>query len=102
MYKRLITGGLVFGMAAIAPPAEAQPLCTDRTALVARLTGAYDEVQLATGLQGNGVVVEIWAAPGSGSWTIFLTGPEGLSCIASSGTGLSLGLMPQPIEDVAG
>ena len=102
MYKRLFASAIIFGMAAIAPPVQAQVACADRDDIVTRLEGNFHEVQLATGLQANGVLVEIWASPGTGTWTIFLTSPDGTSCITSSGAELTIGLAKAATKGVAG
>ncbi|MDU8927939.1 hypothetical protein RXV86_11140 [Alisedimentitalea sp. MJ-SS2] len=102
MYKRLFASAVIFGMAAIAPPAHAQARCVGRDALVAGLEKRYAEAQIATGLQSNGVLIEIWASPTTGTWTIFLTDPEGIACVTSSGEGLALGLLPNMAKGVAG
>lgn len=93
MFKRLFTGAMVFGMAAIAPPGLAQSACSPREIVAERLGDGYHELQLATGVQTNGNVIEIWASPATGTWTILMTVPNGTSCVMSSGTGWALGLL---------
>ena len=66
MFKRIFASAIIFGMAAIAPPAHAQA-CTPRDTLIGDLSDRYAETQLATGLQGNGVLLEIWASPAQGT-----------------------------------
>lgn len=87
MFKRLMLGVSVFGMLALAPPAMAQPQnCGPRDLLVAQLTKKYGEVPAAGGLRSASQMMEIWAAPETGSWTALVTTAEGISCILASGT----------------
>jgi hypothetical protein len=87
MFKRLISAALVFGMAAIAPPAQAQT-CAPREVIVERLKHQFDESLSSAGLQKGrsvDVIVEIWSSQGSGTFTVLLSHPTGLSCLVASG-----------------
>ncbi len=87
MFKRLFAAGLVFGAAALAPPLEAQTRsCALRDTLVASLEARFDERRVAVGLQSPTQLLEILAAPETGTWTALLTDPNGVSCIVASGT----------------
>ena len=66
--------------------AEGQPVCGMRTAFVSRLKERYSEHPVSVGLAANGVVIEVFAAS-SGSFTILVTRPEGVSCLVASGEG---------------
>jgi len=86
MYKRLIAAATIFGAAALAPPAAAQSMpCGPRPEIVAALEQKYDERQTGLGLDARGTLVEVWSSPGSGSWTILATRPDGRSCILGAG-----------------
>jgi len=86
MFKRLMTTGLLFGMAATAPPATAQG-CAPRDYIVDKLENRYAESLAGAGLQGRSqALLELWSNPESGSFTVLLTSPEGLSCIISHGS----------------
>jgi len=78
---------LVIGIAAILAglPAFAQA-CLPRDALVERLGSSYGEQVRARGLADNAGVVEFFIAP-SGSWTLSLTMPNGISCLIAAGEG---------------
>lgn len=86
MFKRLICSAMLFGMAANAPPALAQGLCASRDSVTKRLSDVFSERPIAGGLQSNQRVIEIWSSPETGSFTILLTRPDGISCIMSSGS----------------
>ena len=85
MYKRIITAGLLFGMACTGPPAHAMT-CMPRAELVSKLTTAYTETLTARGLQNARSIVEIWASAETGSYTILVSRADGISCILSAGT----------------
>ncbi|MGH1464073.1 MAG: hypothetical protein ACRBBQ_01815 [Cognatishimia sp.] len=88
MFKRLIAAGLLFGMAATAPPALAAN-CGLRETVVDRLQSKYSEALTASGLQGSNTVqtmVEVWASEKTGTFTVILTNPQGISCVVAVGT----------------
>lgn len=85
MFKRLILGIFVFGMLALAPPAEAMAICDDRQAIVDHLATEFSESLKAIGLQSGEKLFEIWSSDAKGSWTIVMTNAEGRSCIMASG-----------------
>ena len=60
------------------------PLCGERTALVDQLKGKYAEQPKAIGLAANGSVLEILTAV-SGSWTVIVTTPQGITCLLAAG-----------------
>jgi hypothetical protein len=59
--------------------------CGPREAVVARLAKAYGEVRKSRGLGTNNAVVEVFASDKTGSWTITITMPSGLTCLVASG-----------------
>jgi hypothetical protein len=85
MYKRIITGALLFGMAALAPPAHAM-VCAPREGLVAALTGSYGETLAARGLQNARSIVELWTSAETGTFTVLVSRADGISCVLSTGT----------------
>ena len=86
MFKRLFSMALVFGAAALAPPALAQGInCMPRDALVQRLENNFDEKLKGGGLQNPRQLLEIWTSDSTGSFTVFITRPNGQSCIVATG-----------------
>jgi len=88
MFKRLCSTAIIFGAAALAPPAAAQAqgvACLPRAALVERLETRYRESPAGGGLQSETQMIEIWASPETGSFTVFVTRADGLSCIVATG-----------------
>ena len=59
-------------------------MCAERRAVVENLEQTYSEAPVSMGLASNGAVIEVLASP-SGSFTIILTQPNGLSCVMAAG-----------------
>jgi hypothetical protein len=86
MFKRIATTALVFGMLAAAPPLVAQTVsCGPREALVQQLQGKFGEMRQGVGLRGSDAIFEIWSSEETGSWSIVVTRPNGVSCIVAAG-----------------
>ncbi|MGB0928879.1 MAG: hypothetical protein ACPGVA_16825 [Pikeienuella sp.] len=78
--RSIIAAALV----AIASPALAQS-CANRAEIVAGLAAKYGEVRQAAGLDLSGNMVEVFVSGDTGTWTILVTLPAGVSCIMSGG-----------------
>jgi len=88
MFKRITKSALLFGAAALAPPAYAAS-CAARETVIERLQEQFSEQLAAGGLQSTRPVktmVEVWASPETGTFTILLTNPNGLTCVVAAGT----------------
>ena len=85
MIKRIAYTAVLFGMVATAPAALAQVSCAPRDNIVTKLENTYGESRTGAGLKGTTSIYEIWASEDSGTWTILLTNPDGVSCIMASG-----------------
>jgi hypothetical protein len=88
MFKRLLSVALLFGLASAASPAHAAN-CAMRDTVVDRLEKKYSEQFTAGGLQtsrATQTVVEVWSSPETGTFTVMLTNPQGISCIVATGT----------------
>lgn len=59
--------------------------CGPREAVVDRLAEGYGETRQSIGLGANNSVVEVFASRETGSWTITVTTPNGLTCLVASG-----------------
>ncbi|UWQ92183.1 hypothetical protein K3727_05120 [Rhodobacteraceae bacterium M382] len=59
--------------------------CAPRTVVVDRLAQGYGETRQSIGLGAQGAVVEVFASDETGSWTITVTLPNGLTCLVASG-----------------
>jgi hypothetical protein len=83
-YVIAVFGALLIGWSAISSPAQAQAMCGERGVVVANLEKTYSEAPVSIGLASNGSVIEVLASP-SGTFTIILTQPNGLSCVMAAG-----------------
>lgn len=70
---------------AFAQPADAMA-CLERSQMVNVLKDQHDEVQAGVGLQENTNLIEVYASPNTGTWTILMTQPTGVACIVAVGT----------------
>lgn len=83
--KVLCTGlGLIL-LTASATQAQTARNCAPRASVVERLASKYGESRQSMGLGANNSVVEVFASPESGSWTITVTNPTGVTCLVASG-----------------
>lgn len=85
----------LIGLLAILPglPAFAQS-CFPREGLVETLERQFDERLRMQALTTAGPLLEMFVAP-SGSWTIFLTRPDGVACPIAAGHGVEMIESPQ-------
>jgi hypothetical protein len=76
------------GLAAAAPVAQADVRtspCAERAKVIERLEQRFGEVRQAVGLNRSNAVVEVFASAETGTWTILVTTPNGVSCLIASG-----------------
>lgn len=59
--------------------------CAPREAVVERLAEGYGETRQSIGLGANNAVVEVFASDETGTWSITVTAPGGLTCLVASG-----------------
>jgi len=88
LFILLITLLLVFFFWSLAAaPISAQPNrnCAPRAAVVERLATKYGESRQSIGLGQRGMVVETFASSDTGTWTITVTTPNGMTCLVASG-----------------
>lgn len=65
--------------------AQQQRNCGPRDIVVTRLAEGYGETRQSMGLGANNAVIEVFASEESGSWTITVTTPNGMTCLVASG-----------------
>jgi hypothetical protein len=70
-------------MVSCSPAYAQQPQCFNRQVLTTALEGIGERVTNQA-LAAQGLLTETWVAP-SGTWTITVTTPEGMSCIVLHG-----------------
>ncbi len=69
----------------VAPPRGAQ--CDARTAVLDKLASKYGETRRSIGLAANRTVMEVFASDATGTWSMLMTLPTGVSCLVASGDG---------------
>lgn len=87
MTKQLFV--LSFGLAAVLAAtqiAHSAPQCDSRDAVTALLADRYGESRRAVGIAGETAVMELFAAEGTGTWSITMTPPDGRTCLMASGS----------------
>ncbi len=97
MTPRLFAVSLGFGALVLAAPlVQAQPAnCGPRAQVLAEIALRHGESRRAEGLASIDAVVEIFASETTGSWTITLTLPTGLTCMLAAGAAYE-SLIPIP------
>jgi hypothetical protein len=59
--------------------------CAPRDRLVAHLADRFGEARQSIGLASGSRVVEMFASPDTGTWTLVMTTPDGRACIIGAG-----------------
>lgn len=59
--------------------------CGQREFVLERLADRYGESRQSIGLGANNQVVEVFASLETGTWTITVTTPAGMTCLVASG-----------------
>ena len=77
--------GLGLALMASAVKAQASRNCAPHQIVVERLADGYGESRQSIALGANNTVVEIFASLETGTWTITVTQPGGLTCLVASG-----------------
>ena len=81
--KQIILALMVIGLSA---PAWAQGrVCAKRDKLVGEIAKSHGETRQSIGLQRNSSVIETFANLDTGSWTIIVSLPTGISCLVAAG-----------------
>lgn len=86
MEKTLFALSLGFLGLILATHAAIAAQCAPHEQVVAGLATGFDETRRMIGLAGPSQVIEIFASA-AGSWTITATGPDGITCLVTSGQG---------------
>jgi hypothetical protein len=83
-----VIGWFLFVMALVAfacLPALAQSQCGPRADVLGLLSTKYGEMRRSVGLAANSTVMETFDNPATGTWTITVTTPQGITCLIASG-----------------
>jgi hypothetical protein len=79
---------LSFGFAAVilvSHAAFAAPQCALRPQVLETLAQKYGESRRAMGIAADQTVMELFASAESGSWTLTVTLPTGMTCLVAAG-----------------
>ncbi|WP_108484976.1 hypothetical protein [Oceaniglobus ichthyenteri] len=88
MTRQLIASAFVLGgffLATSHAQAQQNRNCAPRDVVVERLGTTFGETRQSIGLAANNQVVEVFASAESGSWTIVVSTPAGVSCVVAAG-----------------
>jgi len=78
--------------------AIANPQCAPRADVVAHLDQKYSETRRSIGLAANSTVMEVFASDATGTWTITITTPQGITCLIASGQSYDAVVEQQPAK----
>jgi hypothetical protein len=92
MHRVIVSLALLVGQPALADPAASVGFrgCGTHDEVTGWLERQFGEAPLVSGRQGDGHLLEIFAAKSGDSWTVVVTDPDGESCITSEGIELEL------------
>lgn len=85
-----------------ASTAQAQNNCAPRVVVLDHLAQNFGETRQYIGLGQDGHVIEVFASTDSGTWTITVTLPNGLTCLVASGDAFEAIAKTQTPDGVAG
>lgn len=83
--KLVLTAALMVATLASTATAQGARNCAPRDQVVDRLASKYGESRQSIGLGSNNAVMEVFASNETGTWTITVTGVNGLTCLVASG-----------------
>lgn len=81
----LLISMIMMLLAAGLPTRSEESACAPRATVVKRLAEEFGETRQSIGLGANNAVVEVFASPESGTWTITVTLADGTTCLVASG-----------------
>lgn len=83
---QMVNAGVVLAAMAIPWPAFGQSLtCIPRETVLKNLADNFQEAPVGVGLSSTGALLELLASPDGSTWTIILSGPDGMSCPLAAG-----------------
>lgn len=86
---------LAAGLAACQPAHAQGSNCAPHSTVVERLAEGYGERVQNRGLADAETVVETFANPVTGTWTIVVSGMDGTACLVASGEGWHIVTSPE-------
>lgn len=104
MCKRFLGMTVGLGIMALAAQAvQAQSArnrnCAPRELVMQQLAERFGETRRGIGLVQQGSVMELFASEATGSWTIVVTAPNGVTCLMAAGQAWEALAEPLPATD---
>lgn len=93
--KLIVTMSLLISVTGEAE-AQNRQNCAPRQTVLERLSSKYGETRQSIGLGNRGVVMELFASTSTGTWTITVTTPDGLTCMIGAGNSYEKQTTPEP------
>ncbi|HBZ43749.1 MAG TPA: hypothetical protein DEO85_06740 [Maritimibacter sp.] len=81
----LLAMGLISGLIAATTAQGQTNNCAPRERVLDQLSKRFGEARQSIGLAAGNRVVEMYASPDTGTWTLTMTLPTGLTCIIGAG-----------------
>ena len=83
----LVRAATAVALLAATPAADAEETraCAERSRVVQKLAEKFGETLRSLGLHRDDGVVEIYSSEETGTWTILMTRPDGMSCLLAAG-----------------
>ncbi len=66
-------------------PSRAAPQCAPHDVVTTSLATEFGEARRSIGLAQDNTVMELFAAADSGTWTLTVTMPNGMTCLVAAG-----------------
>lgn len=63
----------------------AQPVCSARSDILAKLANAYHEQPNSVAVTAEGSLLEVLTSSDDTTWSILITAPNGVSCLVAAG-----------------
>lgn len=82
---RLLLPLLLFAAPVMAADPIGDVICAERGEMLRRLQTEHGAVLQGTGLRSAEAVLEVWAVPSTGNWTLVQSYANGKSCIVAIG-----------------
>jgi hypothetical protein len=83
----LVRAAIAAALLAATPTAEAEgrQACAKREQVVRKLEEKFGETLRSIGLHHTDAVVEVYSSEETGTWTILMTRPDGMTCLLAAG-----------------
>lgn len=85
LYMRILLPLLLLATPVLAADPVGDVICADREEMLRRLKVEHGAIRQGSGLRGPEAVLEVWAVPATGDWTLVQSYADGRSCIVAIG-----------------